>query len=267
MATARIISAPTRWRWRRSPAGSPISTKATGRSSPTTGRDLRSRQSAGRPRDGRIRRQRGSHREGQSRAISCRRRFSSSPWSSPRRSAPICARSSRRWRCRDMDFSFGPVPRVTIVACGTSYYAGMVAKYWLERFARVPVELDVASEFRYRDPVLEPGGLALFISQSGETADTLAALRHARAAGPEDRGRGQRPDQLDGARGGPAAADPCRPGDRRRLDQGLHLPARRARRARRQGRARQGRDERGGGARDRPPSQRGARGDERGARP
>ncbi len=83
----------------------------------------------------------------------------------------------------DMDFSFAGVPRITIVACGTSYYAGMVAKYWLERFARVPCELDIASEFRYRDPVLEEGGLALFISQSGETADTLAALRHARAKG------------------------------------------------------------------------------------
>ena len=83
----------------------------------------------------------------------------------------------------DMEFSFADVPRVTIVACGTSYYAGMVAKYWLEQFARVPVELDIASEFRYRAPVLEPGGLALFISQSGETADTLAALRHARSEG------------------------------------------------------------------------------------
>jgi glucosamine--fructose-6-phosphate aminotransferase (isomerizing) len=83
----------------------------------------------------------------------------------------------------DMDFSLADVPRVTIVACGTSFYAGMVAKYWLEQFARVPVELDIASEFRYRAPVLEKGGLALFISQSGETADTLAALRHARAEG------------------------------------------------------------------------------------
>jgi glucosamine--fructose-6-phosphate aminotransferase (isomerizing) len=82
-----------------------------------------------------------------------------------------------------MDFSFADVPRITIVACGTSFYAGMVAKYWLEQFARVPVELDIASEFRYRQPVLEPGGMALFISQSGETADTLAALRHARAEG------------------------------------------------------------------------------------
>jgi glucosamine--fructose-6-phosphate aminotransferase (isomerizing) len=72
---------------------------------------------------------------------------------------------------------------VTIVACGTSYYAGLVAKYWFEQFARLPVDIDVASEFRYRDPVLEPGGLAIFISQSGETADTLAALRHCKANG------------------------------------------------------------------------------------
>jgi glucosamine--fructose-6-phosphate aminotransferase (isomerizing) len=83
----------------------------------------------------------------------------------------------------DIDFDLGAVNRVTIVACGTSFYAGMVAKYWFEQFARVPVDIDVASEFRYREPVLEPGGLALFISQSGETADTLAALRHARSEG------------------------------------------------------------------------------------
>jgi glutamine---fructose-6-phosphate transaminase (isomerizing) len=82
-----------------------------------------------------------------------------------------------------MDFDLAGVKRITIVACGTSFYAGMVAKYWFEQFARVPVDLDVASEFRYRDPVLEDGGLALFISQSGETADTLAALRHSREQG------------------------------------------------------------------------------------
>ncbi len=82
-----------------------------------------------------------------------------------------------------IDFDLSTINRVTIVACGTSYYAGMVAKYWFEQFARLPVDVDVASEFRYRDPVLEPGGLALFISQSGETADTLAALRHCKAAG------------------------------------------------------------------------------------
>ncbi|MBU6396291.1 MAG: glutamine--fructose-6-phosphate transaminase (isomerizing) [Sphingomonadales bacterium] len=82
-----------------------------------------------------------------------------------------------------IDFDLSSISRVTIVACGTSYYAGMVAKYWFEQFARLPVDIDVASEFRYRDPVLEPGGLALFISQSGETADTLAALRHCKAEG------------------------------------------------------------------------------------
>jgi glucosamine--fructose-6-phosphate aminotransferase (isomerizing) len=82
-----------------------------------------------------------------------------------------------------IDFDLSAINRVTIVACGTSYYAGLVAKYWFEQFARLPVDIDVASEFRYRDPVLEPGGLALFISQSGETADTLAALRHCKAAG------------------------------------------------------------------------------------
>ncbi|MCC6481126.1 MAG: glutamine--fructose-6-phosphate transaminase (isomerizing), partial [Sphingomonadaceae bacterium] len=82
-----------------------------------------------------------------------------------------------------IDFDLAKINRVTIVACGTSFYAAMVAKYWFEQFARLPVDIDVASEFRYRDPVLEEGGLSLFISQSGETADTLAALRHCKAAG------------------------------------------------------------------------------------
>jgi glucosamine--fructose-6-phosphate aminotransferase (isomerizing) len=81
------------------------------------------------------------------------------------------------------DFDLSAIKRLTIVACGTSFYAALVAKYWFEHFARVPVDVDVASEFRYRDPVLQEGGLALFISQSGETADTLAALRHCKAAG------------------------------------------------------------------------------------
>ncbi|HEY8950508.1 MAG TPA: glutamine--fructose-6-phosphate transaminase (isomerizing) [Rhizomicrobium sp.] len=71
--------------------------------------------------------------------------------------------------------------RLTICACGTSYYAGMVGKYWFEKLARLPVEIDVASELRYRDPVYPKDGAALFISQSGETADTLAALRDAKA--------------------------------------------------------------------------------------
>ena len=83
----------------------------------------------------------------------------------------------------DMAFDLSTVDRVAIVACGTASYVGMIGKYWIERFARVPVEVDVASEFRYRDPVLVPGQLGVVISQSGETADTLAALRHMKANG------------------------------------------------------------------------------------
>ncbi|TNE67309.1 MAG: glutamine--fructose-6-phosphate transaminase (isomerizing) [Alphaproteobacteria bacterium] len=86
-------------------------------------------------------------------------------------------------RLPDMPFELADIPKVTLVACGTSYYAAQVARYWIEKIARVPVEVDIASEFRYRDPVYQAGGLAIFISQSGETADTLAALRHAKAAG------------------------------------------------------------------------------------
>jgi glucosamine--fructose-6-phosphate aminotransferase (isomerizing) len=74
-------------------------------------------------------------------------------------------------------------PRLTISACGTAYYAGLVGKYWFEKLARLPVEADVASELRYRDAVYPAGGAALFISQSGETADTLAALRDAKNHG------------------------------------------------------------------------------------
>ncbi|MEP2829014.1 glutamine--fructose-6-phosphate transaminase (isomerizing) [Parvibaculum sp.] len=75
------------------------------------------------------------------------------------------------------------VPRVTIIACGTAYYAGLVAKYWFEKYARVSVEVDIASEFRYREAALPEGGLAIFISQSGETADTLAALQYCKDQG------------------------------------------------------------------------------------
>src|SRR5262245_2416981 len=80
----------------------------------------------------------------------------------------------------ELPFDFRSLERVSISACGTAYYAGLVAKYWFERFARLPVEIDVASEFRYREAPMSPGGLALFVSQSGETADTLATLRYAK---------------------------------------------------------------------------------------
>ncbi|MDJ0929650.1 glutamine--fructose-6-phosphate transaminase (isomerizing) [Breoghania sp.] len=81
---------------------------------------------------------------------------------------------------KDLPFDFSGLQRVVITACGTAYYAGLVAKYWFERLARLPVDIDVASEFRYREAPLDAGGLALFISQSGETADTLASLRYCR---------------------------------------------------------------------------------------
>ncbi len=83
----------------------------------------------------------------------------------------------------DLPFDFKTLPKLTIVACGTSSYAGMVAKYWFEGLARLPVEVDIASEFRYRDPPFTRGGACLFISQSGETIDTLSALRHAKSQG------------------------------------------------------------------------------------
>lgn len=82
-----------------------------------------------------------------------------------------------------LPFDFASLERLTITACGTASLAATIAKYWFERFARLPVDVDVASEFRYREPPLEQGGLALLISQSGETADTLAALRYCRSAG------------------------------------------------------------------------------------
>ena len=80
----------------------------------------------------------------------------------------------------ELPFDWRKLERVSISACGTAYYAGLVAKYWFERFARLPVEIDIASEFRYREAPLRKGDLAIFVSQSGETADTLASLRYAR---------------------------------------------------------------------------------------
>ena len=124
-----------------------------------------------------------------------------------------------------LPFDFKKIERVAISACGTAYYAGLVAKYWFERFARLPVEIDVASEFRYREAPFDPGNLAVFVSQSGETADTLGDLalcQGAEAARPFDRQRADL-DHRPRERRGNADAGGAR--DRRRLDQGVHLPA------------------------------------------
>jgi glucosamine--fructose-6-phosphate aminotransferase (isomerizing) len=91
--------------------------------------------------------------------------------------------SSSRVEAPKLPFDFTKLNRLAISACGTAFYAGLVAKYWFERWAHLPVDVDIASEMRYRQGGLEPGGASLFISQSGETADTLATLRHCREQG------------------------------------------------------------------------------------
>ena len=91
--------------------------------------------------------------------------------------------ANRKVRDLDVGFDWKALERLTITACGTAYLAGLTAKYWFEKLARLPVEVDVASEFRYREAPLPKQGLALVISQSGETADTLAALRYCKENG------------------------------------------------------------------------------------
>ncbi len=91
--------------------------------------------------------------------------------------------ASRSVALPELPFSLASLERIALIACGTSFHAALIAKYWLERVARVSVEVDIASEFRYRSPSMPKGGAAIFISQSGETADTLAALRYAKMKG------------------------------------------------------------------------------------
>jgi len=90
-----------------------------------------------------------------------------------------------RHNLKSLPYDFSLMPSINIVACGTSYYAALVARYWFEKFARITVSVDIASEFRYREPVIPTNGLSIFISQSGETADTLAALQYAKEIGQE----------------------------------------------------------------------------------
>ena len=87
------------------------------------------------------------------------------------------------WKPIDLPFDFAKLDRLAISACGTAYLAGLIGKYWFERYARLPVDIDIASEFRYREMPLSKASAALFVSQSGETADTLASLRYCRSAG------------------------------------------------------------------------------------
>ncbi|MET4700624.1 glucosamine--fructose-6-phosphate aminotransferase (isomerizing) [Constrictibacter sp. MBR-5] len=91
--------------------------------------------------------------------------------------------TTRRMQLPELPVDLATVPRITVTACGTAFLAGFVAKYWLEQIARIPVDADIASEMRYREPPMTPGGMTLCISQSGETIDTLAALRYAKKQG------------------------------------------------------------------------------------
>ena len=123
-----------------------------------------------------------------------------------------------------LPFDFKDIQRISITACGTASYAGFVAKYWIERLSRIPVELDVASEFRYREAPLRKGDLAIFISQSGETADTLAALRYAKAQGAHTLSVVNVPTSTIARESETVDSDAGRSRDRRRLHQGFHLP-------------------------------------------
>ena len=157
-----------------------------------------------------------------------------------------------------LPFDFTKIERVAISACGTAYYAGLVAKYWFERFARLPVEIDVASEFRYREAPFDPGNLAMFVSQSGETADTLATLRYAKEQKQHVLSIVNVPTSTIARESDVVMPTLGRAGDRRRLDQGVHLPACGAAVPRDRGRPRPRRAVGGGRAQSGPRHDRGA---------
>ena len=123
-----------------------------------------------------------------------------------------------------LPFDFKNIQRISIVACGTASYAGFIAKYWFERLSRLPVELDVASEFRYREAPLRKGDLAIFISQSGETADTLAALRYAKEQGVHTLSVVNVATSTIARESETVLPTLAGPGDRGGLHQGVHLP-------------------------------------------
>ena len=124
----------------------------------------------------------------------------------------------------DLPFDPAKVPRLTIVACGTAYYVAMVAKYWFEQVARLPVDVDIGSEFRYRDTPFAEGGVAVFVSQSGETLDTLESAASCQTGGPAHRLDRQRAREHHRSRERPRSLHAGRPGNRRCIHQGLYHP-------------------------------------------
>ena len=135
----------------------------------------------------------------------------------------------------EMDISpkqFREFTSIKIIACGTSWHAALAGKFMIEKLARIPVEVDYGSEFRYRDPIIPPNTLTVVISQSGETADTLAAQRESKQKGSKTLAICNVVGLDDHSRGGGNIADACRARDRCRLDQGVYLSAYGAVRAR-----------------------------------
>ena len=182
---ARCISAPTRSRWRRSPTPSAISKTATGSSSPATAASVHDARRRGRPaRDHQVERvglhwsTRRNHRHFMAKEIH------EQPEVVGHTLAHYVDMANERVALPlKLPFDFKDIQRVSITACGTACYAGSSRNTGSSACARLPVEVDVASEFRYREAPLRKGDLAIFISQSGETADTLAALRYAKSQG------------------------------------------------------------------------------------
>ena len=119
--------------------------------------------------------------------------------------------------CNMTDDELKQINRIVITACGTSWHSALIGEYMLEELARIPVEVEYASEFRYRNPIVDERTLVIVISQSGETADTLAALREAKLRGAPDAGPGERGGLDDRARSGRRDLPARRPGDRRRV--------------------------------------------------
>ena len=159
---------------------------------------------------------------------SCARRSSSSR--GPSRDALLGRHTTRTagsssTRCGSPRRSCATIDKIIIIGCGTANYAGMVAKYAIEHWTRIPCEVELAHEFRYRDPILTRNTLVVAISQSGETADTLMAIRHAREQKAQGAGDLQHQRLDDPARVRRGDLHPRRPGDRGRLDQGLHRPS------------------------------------------
>ena len=153
----------------------------------------------------------------------------------PRSIADTCAdafdsaKAPSAWPASTTTKPCGPVPdRLIIVACGTSWHAGLIAEYMFEEFARIPVEVEYASEFRYRNPVIEENDILIAISQSGETADTLAAIRMAKEQGAHVFGICNVVGSSI-AQGVPQRRlHPCRPGNRRGQYQGVYGPIHRS---------------------------------------